>query len=248
MKNRTLSIVGAVAFAPLLIAVLPQATANAHGYVSSPLSRQAQCAKNLVPCGAIKYEPQSVEGPKGLRSCNGGESRFAELNDDTKGWKPQSVSRAAAFTWTNTARHATSNWEYYIGTTRVGVVDGRGQQPPATVTHNIDLGNFTGRQKLLAIWNIADTGNAFYACIDLDINGGTPTTTPKPTTTTPQPTTTTPQPTTTTPTPGQWQAGGTYQAGDVVTYDGARYRCLQSHTASDPTWTPASTPALWQRL
>jgi chitin-binding protein len=28
----------------------------------------------------------------------------------------------------------------------------------------------SGKQKLLAIWNIADTANAFYACVDLQVN------------------------------------------------------------------------------
>jgi hypothetical protein len=32
-----------------------------------------------------KYDPQSVEGPKGLRSCNGGIARFTEPNDNNKG-------------------------------------------------------------------------------------------------------------------------------------------------------------------
>ncbi|MEU3397310.1 M28 family peptidase [Streptomyces filamentosus] len=44
-----------------------------------------------------------------------------------------------------------------------------------------------------------------------------------------------------------WRLGGTYAAGDVVTYDGVRYRCLQGHTAY-PGWEPPNVPALWQRL
>ena len=55
---------------------LPSAPAFAHGYFSSPASRQAQCARGVVSCGDIKWEPQSVEGPKGLRSCNGGVARL----------------------------------------------------------------------------------------------------------------------------------------------------------------------------
>jgi chitin-binding protein len=37
------------------------------------------------------------------------------------------------------------------------------------VSHNVNLGNHTGRQKVLAIWNIGDTANAFYACVDLQV-------------------------------------------------------------------------------
>lgn len=44
-----------------------------------------------------------------------------------------------------------------------------------------------------------------------------------------------------------WVAGHAYQIGDVVTYGGVRYRCLQAHT-SIATWEPPNAPALWQRL
>jgi predicted carbohydrate-binding protein with CBM5 and CBM33 domain len=171
LKRRLAVLGAAVGLAPLLLVVLPAATASAHGYIASPPSRQAQCAQGTVPCGDIKYEPQSVEGPKGLRSCSGGNARFAELDDDSKGWHATSVGGSVAFTWTFTARHATANYEYYIGDTKVAEFDGGGQQPPPTLTHTVDLGNFSGRQKLLAIWNISDTTNAFYACVDLQIGG-----------------------------------------------------------------------------
>ena len=102
--------------------------ASAHGYVSAPPSRQALCASGKVKnCGDIQYEPQSVEGPKGLRSCSGGNTRIASFN-------------------------------------------GGGKQPPASVSHSVSLGSRTGKQKVLAIWNIADTANAFYACIDLQVS------------------------------------------------------------------------------
>lgn len=110
--------------------------AQAHGYVSGPPSRQALCAQHRVPdCGEIVWEPQSVEGPKGLRSCHGGNARFAVLNDDNRGWPATSVGGTVTFTWTNTARHATRDWEYFIGDTRIAVFDGGGQQPGSTVTH-----------------------------------------------------------------------------------------------------------------
>ncbi|GAB2989913.1 lytic polysaccharide monooxygenase [Amycolatopsis acidiphila] len=163
------SIAAGAALAPVIALGLPAGVASAHGYVSAPLSRQAQCAQGIVSCGDIKYEPQSVEGTKGLRSCSGGNTRFAELDDDTLGWRVTPVGRTVTFTWTNTASHRTSDWEYYIGGTRVAVVDGGNTQPPATVTHTVDFGSFTGRQKVLAVWNIADTANAFYSCVDLQI-------------------------------------------------------------------------------
>ncbi|MCB5165840.1 M20/M25/M40 family metallo-hydrolase [Streptomyces bambusae] len=44
-----------------------------------------------------------------------------------------------------------------------------------------------------------------------------------------------------------WKVGGTYAAGDVVTYEGVRYRCIQGHTAN-PGWEPPNVPALWGRI
>lgn len=48
--------------------------------------------------------------------------------------------------------------------------------------------------------------------------------------------------------PGTWQQGASYDVGDVVSYGGLEYRCIQAHTAYAPDWTPPQTPALWQQL
>lgn len=168
-SRRIAAITAGVGIAPLVAVVIPATSAWAHGYVSAPMSRQAQCAQHIVQCGSIQWEPQSVEGPKGLRSCSGGNSRFAELDNDGKGWRVTTVGQTVTFTWTFTARHRTSNYEYYVGGRRVAVVDGNNQQPSATVSHSVNLGGVTGRQKVLAIWNIADTANAFYACVDVNV-------------------------------------------------------------------------------
>ncbi|MFD5698318.1 MULTISPECIES: lytic polysaccharide monooxygenase auxiliary activity family 9 protein [Streptomyces] len=167
-KRKIAAAIGA-GLAPVLALTLPTGSASAHGYVNAPASRQAQCAAGTVSCGEIKWEPQSVEGPKGLRSCSGGNARFAELNDDSKGWRVSDVSRTQTFTWTFTARHRTANYEYFVDGTKVATIDGGNQQPPATVSHQVNLGNATGRHKVLAVWNIGDTANAFYACIDVNI-------------------------------------------------------------------------------
>ncbi len=233
--------------------------AFSHGYVSAPPSRQALCANGTVAnCGDIKYEPQSVEGPKGLRSCSGGNSRFAVLDDESKGWPATSVGSSVTFNWVFTARHSTLNFEYYIGNTRIAVFNLGGQQPGATVAHTVSLAGYSGRQKILAIWNISDTVNAFYSCIDVQLGGGggggtpTPTPTPSPTrTTTPSPTpSATPSRTTAPPTTGattSWKAGTAYKIGDVVTYNGISYRCRQAHTAI-AGWEPPYVPALWSQL
>ncbi|MCX4399030.1 lytic polysaccharide monooxygenase auxiliary activity family 9 protein [Streptomyces sp. NBC_01767] len=167
-KRKTAAVIGAL-LAPVLALSLPVGSASAHGYISSPPSRQAQCAAGTVSCGEIKYEPQSVEGPKGLTSCSGGNGRFAELDDDSKGWQVTPVSRSTSFQWVLTARHATSTWQYFAGGRKIVEFNDNGAQPGATVTHQVDFGGLTGRQKVLAVWNIADTANAFYACIDVNV-------------------------------------------------------------------------------
>src|SRR5581483_124818 len=42
-----------------------------------------------------------------------------------------------------------------------------------------------------------------------------------------------------------WSPGTAYAAGDVVSYGGGDYQCLQPHTALSD-WTPSAVPALWQ--
>ncbi|WP_233492976.1 lytic polysaccharide monooxygenase [Chromobacterium sp. ATCC 53434] len=49
------------------------------------------------------------------------------------------------------------------------------------------------------------------------------------------------------PVPGdEWREGVAYTAGQVISYQGRRYRCLQPHTAwAGAGWTPSTQPALW---
>lgn len=155
--------------AALTVGVSP---ASAHGYISSPPSRQASCAAGTVTgCGGVEFEPQSVEAAKGSTECNGGGGRFAELNDDSKNWPVTAVGRSVTFDWVLTARHSTTTWEYFIGDTRLASFDDGGAQPEALTSHTVDMQGFTGRQTVLARWNVADTAMAFYACVDVTIGG-----------------------------------------------------------------------------
>jgi chitin-binding protein len=209
------------------------------------------CAQGRVAnCGDIIYEPQSVEGPKGLMSCSGGNSRFAQLDDPNKGWPATSVGNSVTFNWVFTARHSTTNFEYFIGSTRIAVFNLGGAQPAATLSHTVSLGGRTGRILVLARWNVADTVNAFYSCVDLQAGGGgggNPT--PTPTQPTPTPTTPSPSPTTSQPPTGTttWAVGHAYKVGDRVTYAGVTYQCRQAHTAI-AGWEPPNVPALWLRV
>jgi len=246
-KRIALPVLSVVAVVGSLLVAAP---ASAHGYVSSPPSRQAMCAQGRVAnCGAIIYEPQSVEGPKGLRSCSAGIARFAVLDDESKGWPATSVGNSVTFNWVLTARHATSTWQYFIGGTKLAEINDGGRQPGATVSHNVSLGGRTGRQKVLAVWNIADTANAFYSCVDLQIGGDGGGSNPPPPNnppTTPPPDN--PPPNNPPPTAGgTWAAGTAYQVGATVTYGGSSYKCRQAHTAI-AGWEPPNVPALWQKL
>lgn len=217
--------------------------ALAHGYVSTPPSRQALCASGAVAgCGQIQFEPQSVEGPKGLRSCDGGLGQFSVLADESRNWPAKGVGSTVNFTWVMTARHRTADWQYFVDGTKVATVDGGNAQPDAVVSHSVDLSRFPGRHTVLAVWNIGDTTNAFYSCVDLNIGGGSSPAPSAPASAAP----TSATPTTATATAsGTWAAGVSYKTGDVVTYRGVTYTCRQSHT-SIHSWEPSIyTLALW---
>ena len=68
-----------------------------------------------------------------------------------------------------TARHATSTWEYFIDGELVASFDDGGAQPPDYFSHDVDLSGYSGEQTILARWNVADTPNAFYNCIDVNV-------------------------------------------------------------------------------
>ena len=173
-------------------------SAQGHGYSQDPTSRQAHCAEGTVSdCGAIEHEPQSVEGPKGFPEagpedgsiCSGGNEGFAQLDDPRGGeWPTTDVTAGEnfTFTWTLTARHSTTDFQYFITKddwdpskplTRDDLesepfltVPMDGEQPPAewSAEGQIPEGK-SGKHLILGVWNVDDTSNAFYACSDVDI-------------------------------------------------------------------------------
>ena len=74
-----------------------------------------------------------------------------------------------------------------------------------------------------------------------------PTTTPTTRPTTTPPTTTPTTPPTTAPGTTTWAPYTAYTVGQIVTYNGKRYQCRQSHT-SLPGWEPPNVLALWLPL
>ncbi len=196
-SRKTAALIGA-ALAPVVAVALPASPASAHGYISDPPSRQAQCAAGTVSCGDITYEPQSVEGPKGFpaagpadgRICSAGNTGFAQLDSpktpNGQAWPTTKVNGGQSYTfrWQFTARHATTDFRYYV--TKPGWNQGHnlarsdlnltpfftvpygGKQPPATLSHTGTLpSGLSGHHVILAVWTVADTGNAFYACSDV---------------------------------------------------------------------------------
>lgn len=168
-KTRKLAVLAGAAVAPIIAISLPAASADAHGYISSPPSRPAQCYNHVVSCGQIQYEPWSVEAPKGGTTCSGGNTRFPDLNDNSKPWVYTNVGRSVTFTWTIQANHATASWQYFIlGGQKIAQFDDGGKQPPTTLSHTVTVPQ-SGHVTILAVWNVYDTPNAFYNCIDLNV-------------------------------------------------------------------------------
>jgi predicted carbohydrate-binding protein with CBM5 and CBM33 domain len=177
---------------------------DAHGWITTPPSRQASCSDGSVEevnCDGVTYEPQSVESPKGApfeldigdKLCNGGGARFAALNTAADGLWPQTSIPAASdlsIEWKITAAHKTQSWAYYITkpeleldpsqpltkddfqTEPILFLDTNHDAPPATVSHTIPsagLSQHSGYAVIYGVWSIGDTGNAFYNCVDVNI-------------------------------------------------------------------------------
>ncbi|MFE6779159.1 lytic polysaccharide monooxygenase [Streptomyces sp. NPDC057702] len=171
-------------------------TASSHGYTDNPPSRQILCAQGKVKnCGQIQWEPMSVEGPKGFPSrgpadgkiCAGADARWSPLDDPRGGkWPATKVTSGQniSLNWRIPVPHSTTDFRYYLTkdgfdptqqVTRANLdltpfhtVPYNGRQPSATTSHPTTLPQRTGRHVLVSVWTINDTGNAFYACSDVE--------------------------------------------------------------------------------
>ncbi|MEU2061751.1 lytic polysaccharide monooxygenase [Streptomyces sp. NPDC013455] len=129
-------------------------------------------------------------GPADGQLCNAGLGQFSQLSapktPSGAAWPTTRVTGGQSYTfrWQFTAMHATTDFRYYI--TKPGwnqshnlarsdlnltpflTVPYNGQRPPATLSHSGTLPTgLSGHHVILAVWTIADTGNAFYACSDV---------------------------------------------------------------------------------
>ncbi|MFI7547615.1 glycosyl hydrolase [Actinoplanes sp. NPDC049599] len=128
--------------------------------------------------------------------------------------------------------------------------NGTSWTPVATVTNGTTAGAVThqisGTARYVRMYG-TERGTPYgYSLFEFKVFGSCGSTTP-PTTTAPttNPTTTPPTtPATTPPAANAWAANTAYAVGQIVTYNGARFRCLQAHT-SLVGWEPPNVPALW---
>ncbi|AZK48962.1 lytic polysaccharide monooxygenase [Paenibacillus lentus] len=174
--------------------------ASAHGYVDSPGSRAILCKNGQnTDCGAIIYEPQSLEAPKGFPQAGPADGKIASAGGAFPKLDEQSATRWAkvninsginTFTWKLTAAHATSSWKYYItkenwdpntplsrnsfDLTPFCSVDYGGARPPFEYSNTCNVPQRSGYHVILAVWEVADTANAFYNVIDVNFGGNNP--------------------------------------------------------------------------
>lgn len=189
-----------MALALMFVIIVFSGKALAHGYIDSPSSRADLCAKGVnKKCGFIIYEPQSLEAHKGFPAAGPADGKIASADGAFPELDQQSATRwskvsitpgTTTFHWTIEANHATTSWKYYITKqnwnpdeplTRASFdltpfcsVDYKGKQPPHSYSDTCEVPSRTGYQVILAVWEIADTANAFYNVIDVDFGGGSP--------------------------------------------------------------------------
>jgi len=188
------------ALALCLSAALPLGAA-AHGYVSAPESRAYLCKLGQnSQCGAIQYEPQSLEwlsgypngGPPDGRIASAALTQFGELDEQTATrWTKRSMAAGTQnFSWTLTANHVSRNFRYYITkpdwnpnlklsraafeSAPFCLKDAGMVQPPKQLTHSCTVPERSGYHLILAVWEIGDTVNSFYNVIDVQFNPGPP--------------------------------------------------------------------------
>nr|WP_183560545.1 lytic polysaccharide monooxygenase [Paenibacillus endophyticus] len=207
MKARQLFTYCAIALIAALSLTLFSGLASAHGYVEGPASRAALCKSGQnTDCGSIVYEPQSLEAPKGFPAAGPADGKIASANGAFPKLDEQSATRWAkvnlssgqnTFTWKLTANHSTASWKYYITKTNWNPnavltrdsfdlapfcsVNYGGAQPPFSYSNSCNVPQRSGYHIILAVWEVADTANAFYNVIDVNFSGTNPVDTQAPT-------------------------------------------------------------------
>lgn len=188
-----------IMFAAVLSFFLFSQQVSAHGYIDGPASRGYLCKTGQnTDCGAVMYEPQSLEAPKGFPAAGPADGKIASAGgafpkldeqSSTRWSKVNMNSGSVTFHWTLTAPHSTSSWKYYITKSdwNPNAALSRSQfdltpfcsvpysgQPPYSYSNTCNVPPRTGYHVILAVWEVADTGNAFYNVIDANFGGSNP--------------------------------------------------------------------------
>lgn len=172
-------------------------SASAHGYIESPTSRAYLCKQRInTDCGQIQYEPQSVEGPgsfpqsgppDGKIASGGVRGDFWQLDvQNADRWQKVNMQGGkVTFKWYLTAPHRTKEWKYFITKTNWNpnkplsradldpvpfcYYNAGNTIPSNTVVHECNVPtDRSGYHLILGVWEIADTGNAFYQVMDVN--------------------------------------------------------------------------------
>lgn len=181
----------------VLISLACYSTAFAHGYVQDPGSRSYFCKLGSnQKCGAIQYEPQSLEAPSGYfvngnldgRLGSAGVAIATALDEQTPSrWEKTIVSSGTIdFTWYFTAPHLSKSFEFYITKQswdpnqplkysdfdptplKCSTTSWKpGQRPPKKLTFHCQVPQRHGYQVILSEWDVDDTSNSFYNLVDL---------------------------------------------------------------------------------
>ncbi|MCZ8520457.1 MULTISPECIES: lytic polysaccharide monooxygenase [Paenibacillus] len=198
-KGKTLKTLAAAGGMMALVgvsSVLFADSASAHGYVENGRAALCKSGSN-TDCGAVVYEPQSLEAPKGFPAAGPADGKlasaggvFPKLDEQSSSrWSKVNISPGTnTFTWKLSAAHATASWKYYItkdgwnqnaaltrdsfNLTPFCSVPYGGKQPPFTYSDTCNVPAKTGYHVILAVWEVADTANAFYNVIDVNFGGG----------------------------------------------------------------------------
>ncbi|SHF42245.1 lytic polysaccharide monooxygenase [Chryseobacterium vrystaatense] len=155
--------------------------------------------------GSVINEPGSLEAKKGFPALGPADGMIASANGSIGGntvldlqtadrWKKTNIATGVnTFIWKYLAYHATAKWHYYMtkpgwnpnqplsrqNLELIGEVIHNGTPPQDNTPHHIAIpANRQGYHIILAVWDVADTTNAFYNVIDVNVQSTVTPTTP----------------------------------------------------------------------
>lgn len=147
--------------------------------------------------GGAQWEPQSLEAPKGFPAAgpadghlaSAGNAKWSALDEQREDrWQKNVVEQGdVTVNWKFTAPHMTSQWRYFM--TKEGwdpndeldrddlelieTVSHDGSAASNNPSHHITIpSDREGYHVIYAVWDVADTANAFYNVIDVDVQPG----------------------------------------------------------------------------